>query len=176
MSCSTCDDVTDDVILPLEWGGSLFRWEPVPYLSKYVCRICLRSDGRVEKGGYRQTDRQTYGRDRQTDRQTDKGTLQLYIVDTLLPVGFLSISATWLVCRWTIETYMQSSVLENVLCTKQFKRQLFMNGHQWCHQSIKWGSCTEWKSHSVEGQDRGKPWRRLPHWKRIRWSEDYEPY
>ena len=39
------------------------------YLSEYVCQIWLRSDGRVEKRGV------------QTDRQTDKGTLQLYIVD-----------------------------------------------------------------------------------------------
>ena len=44
------------------------RWEPVPYLSEYVCQIWLRSDGCVEKKG-------------RTDRQTDKGTLQLYIVD-----------------------------------------------------------------------------------------------
>ena len=57
ITCSTFDDVTDDVILPL--GGSIFfRLEPVPYLSEYVCQIWLRSDGRVEKGGYTQTDRQ----------------------------------------------------------------------------------------------------------------------
>ena len=54
--------------IPLGWGVSIFvRWEPVPYLSEYVCQIWLRSDGRVEnRGGY---------------RQTNKGTLQLYIVD-----------------------------------------------------------------------------------------------
>ena len=46
--------------IPLGWGGSIFcRWEPVPYLSEYVCQIWLRSDGRVEKRGG--TDRQTKG-------------------------------------------------------------------------------------------------------------------
>ena len=40
------------------------------YLSEYVCQIWLRSDGRVEKRGG------------STDIQTDKGTLQLYIVDS----------------------------------------------------------------------------------------------
>ena len=48
-----------------------------PYLSEYVCQIWLRSDGRVEReggGGY---------------RQTDKGTLQLYIVDVNLFIFLL---------------------------------------------------------------------------------------
>ena len=39
---------------------NFFRWEPVPYLSEYVCQIWLQSDGRVEKGGGG-TDRQTNG-------------------------------------------------------------------------------------------------------------------
>ena len=39
---------------------NFFRWEPVPYLSEYVCQIRLRSDGRVEKKGGG-TDRQTKG-------------------------------------------------------------------------------------------------------------------
>ena len=49
---------------------NFFTWEWVPYLSEYVCQIWLRSDGRVEKKGVQST-----------DRQTDKGTLQLYLVD-----------------------------------------------------------------------------------------------
>ena len=51
--------------------GQFFLGEPVLYLSEYVCQIWLRSDGRVEKRGGG------------TDRQRDKGTLQLYIVDSL---------------------------------------------------------------------------------------------
>ena len=48
--------------------GNLFRWQPDPCLSEYVCGIWSRSDGRDEKMGgggsdtYRQTDRQTKGR------------------------------------------------------------------------------------------------------------------
>ena len=48
-------------------GSNFFSWEWVSYLPEHVCQIWLRSDGLVEKkGGY---------------RQTDKGTLQLYIVE-----------------------------------------------------------------------------------------------
>ena len=42
-------------------------------LSEYVCKFWLRSDGRVEKMGY---------------RQPDKGTLQRYIVDCHSTVSF----------------------------------------------------------------------------------------
>ena len=55
------DDVTDDVILPLGWGGSIFLGESHSRIYPNVCQIWLRSDGRVEKKG---------GTDRQTDRQT----------------------------------------------------------------------------------------------------------
>ena len=49
--------------IPLEWGGSIFLGESQSRIYPNVCKIWLRSDGRVEKkGGY---------------RQTDKGTLQL---------------------------------------------------------------------------------------------------
>ena len=59
----------------------------MPYLPEYVCQIWLRSDGRVEKGGGVQTDRQRK--------------LQLYIVDaTLLErlYGHFGISGT--VLQW----------------------------------------------------------------------------
>ena len=57
-----------DITPGVRWV-SFFSWEWVQYLPEYVCQIWLRSDGRVEKkggGGY---------------RQTDKGKLQLYIID-----------------------------------------------------------------------------------------------
>ena len=44
-------------------GSHLVEW--VPYLREHVCQMWLRSDGRVEKKGGVQTDRQT-------GRQTDK--------------------------------------------------------------------------------------------------------
>ena len=62
------DDVTHDVILPLGWAGSIFLAENESHIyPNNVCQIWLRSDGRVEKGGGVQTDRQRK--------------LQLYIVD-----------------------------------------------------------------------------------------------
>ena len=57
---------------PLWWGGShLFRFESFPDQSANACQIWSRCDGRVEKGGYRQTDIRT---DRQTDIQKDRQT------------------------------------------------------------------------------------------------------
>ena len=63
-----------DIIPGVGWVN-FFRWEPIPYLSEYVCQIWLRSDGRVKKKGG-------------TDRHTDKGTLQLYIVDSTIKIGY----------------------------------------------------------------------------------------
>ena len=52
------DDVTHDVILPLGWAGSIFLAENESHIyPNNVCQIWLRSDGRVEKGGYRQTEK-----------------------------------------------------------------------------------------------------------------------
>ena len=60
------------------WGGStIVRFESVPYLCEYVCKMCLWSDGRVEKG-------------RCTNTYRDKGTLQLYIVDTVCMYVYVS--------------------------------------------------------------------------------------
>ena len=62
------DDVTHDVILPLGCAGSIFLAGNESHIyPNNVCQIWLRSDGRVEKGGGVQTDRQRK--------------LQLYIVD-----------------------------------------------------------------------------------------------
>ena len=56
-----------------------------------MCAKFGRSDGRVERGGGtdRQTDRHTdIHTDIHTYRQTDKGTLQLYIVDSHADVSY----------------------------------------------------------------------------------------
>ena len=61
------DDVTNDVILPLGWGGAIFLAENVSHIypnmcAKFGCDPTVMS----KKRGV------------QTDRQTDKGKLQLY--------------------------------------------------------------------------------------------------
>ena len=62
LTCSTFDDVTDDVILPLGGVGQIFLGENQSRIYPNVCQIWLRSGGRVEKkGGGVQTDRQTKG-------------------------------------------------------------------------------------------------------------------
>ena len=73
LTCSTFDDVTDDVILPLGWGGSIFLGESQSRIYPNMCAKfgCGPTVVSKKKGG----------RETQTDRQTDKGTLQLYIVD-----------------------------------------------------------------------------------------------
>ena len=48
--------------------GNCFRFEPFPDLATYMCQIWSRSNGRVGKNGV----------------QTDKGTLQLYIVEAII--------------------------------------------------------------------------------------------
>ena len=64
------DDVTDDVILPLGWDGSIFLGESQSRIYPNMCAKLGCGATVVSKGG-----------GVQTDRQTDKGTLQLYIVE-----------------------------------------------------------------------------------------------
>ena len=54
------------------WGWSIFLGESQSRIYPNVCQIWLRSDGRVEKKG---------------GVQTDKGTLQLYIVEEVCFLG-----------------------------------------------------------------------------------------
>ena len=84
---------------------------------------------------------------------------------------WLSISVTWWVCWWTIQTFVHSCVLDTLLCTKQGKRF-----NQW--SSIQ---CHEQDNGRVKISDAQEAWQslkwqyRLPHLKRIRWPEDQEP-
>ena len=76
LTCSTFDDVTDDVILPLGGVGQFFYVRASPVSIRICVPNCVAVRRSCRKGGWY--------------RQTDKGTLQLYIVDGKVRIKYLS--------------------------------------------------------------------------------------
>ncbi len=84
-----------------------------PIVPEYVCQIWLRSDGRVEKGGY---------------RQTDKGKLQLYIIEGNVLI-YLEIAMNTVHCVGPNMVNMASTQLK----FEFYQKHILANGESGSH-------------------------------------------
>ena len=75
----------------------------------------------------------------------------LHYTNLAISGGCLSVSVTWWVCWWTIQTFAQSSMLEKWLCPKQTARF-----HQWPYTNVV--SWVVVPSTHLMPKNRGRPW------------------